>query len=232
MAQTILFSLFELKGWSGRWFAFRNMGLGISQWGEPQGCEWLKLLGSGAGDGFSIWPDFGRYAIMAAFPNQVLAKAALESPLWKAYATHSRNSQHHFLQAWMGHGAWSGSHPFRYEAEAPKAEESFAVLTRARIRPSRLHEFWAYVPSVSASIRQFPGRKFSVGIGEWPLIEQATLSIWSSQSEMKGYAYQGKQHAEVVRLTRERGWYSEELFARFRLLEPIQQDVTNALTIM
>ena len=32
---------------------------------------------------------------------------------------------------------------------------------------------------------------------------------------MQTYAYQGQFHSQVVRKTRELGWYKEELFARF-----------------
>jgi hypothetical protein len=32
---------------------------------------------------------------------------------------------------------------------------------------------------------------------------------------MKAYAYRSRYHSEVVKKTRELGWYKEELFARF-----------------
>ncbi len=51
-----------------------------------------------------------------------------------------------------------------------------------------------------------------------PWLRQATLSVWRSGAAMRGWAYRTPEHAEVVRRTRAEGWYSEELFARFRLL--------------
>jgi len=36
---------------------------------------------------------------------------------------------------------------------------------------------------------------------------------------MKDYAYKSHDHSDVIKLTRERQWYSEELFARFEIIE-------------
>jgi hypothetical protein len=55
----------------------------------------------------------------------------------------------------------------------------------------------------------------SIGVGEWPLIQQATISIWKTQKEMLDYAYKNPKHREVVMLTRKLNWYKEEMFARF-----------------
>jgi len=49
-------------------------------------------------------------------------------------------------------------------------------------------------------------------------VEQATFSIWKNLEKMNYFAYKHAAHAEVVRLTRERNWYSEELFARFQVI--------------
>jgi hypothetical protein len=55
----------------------------------------------------------------------------------------------------------------------------------------------------------------SVGIGEIPWIKQATFSVWQSKESMKAFAYGMKEHAEVIKKTRQQQWYSEDMFVRF-----------------
>ena len=116
------------------------------------------------------------------------------------------------------HGCWGGVEPFGHQLIEDLDSEPIAVLTRARIRMQRLPDFWRYVPPAAVAVSGARGRLFSVGVGEWPLIEQATFSIWDSMHSVREYAYKGKEHAKVVKYTRERNWYSEELFARFAVL--------------
>ena len=61
----------------------------------------------------------------------------------------------------------------------------------------------------------YSGLILSIGVGEWPLIQQATISIWKTQAEMLDYAYKNPKHREVVMLTRKLKWYKEEMFVRF-----------------
>jgi hypothetical protein len=57
-----------------------------------------------------------------------------------------------------------------------------------------------------------------VGIGELPLVEQATFSVWSNAEALEGFAYRSPGHAKRIRETHKYGWYSEEQFTRFAVL--------------
>ena len=93
-----------------------------------------------------------------------------------------------------------------------------AVITRATLRPSRLIAFWKSVPSASAAIENAAGVQYFKGIGEWPFVQQATLSLWDSFEAVKKFAYRDQTHAKIIKKTRSQQWYSEDLFARFHVL--------------
>jgi hypothetical protein len=64
------------------------------------------------------------------------------------------------------------------------------VLTRASIRLSKLFLFEK--SGRSQQSLDYDGLALSIGVGEWPLIQQATLSIWKTQAEMIDYAYKNE----------------------------------------
>jgi hypothetical protein len=75
-----------------------------------------------------------------------------------------------------------------------------AALTRARLRPSAALGFWRAVPPVSADLRDRPGLRAAVGIGEAPIGLQGTFSLWESGAAVRRFAA-GAAHAEVVART-------------------------------
>ena len=119
-----------------------------------------------------------------------------------------------YMRTVMTHGQWDSVEPFQIR-EKMDENQVVGVITRATIRTKHLWRFWRFVPPVSHSVAKREGLLFSVGIGELPIIQQATFSLWQNSHLMKAYAYQSRFHKEVVRRTRELGWYKEELFARF-----------------
>jgi hypothetical protein len=80
-------------------------------------------------------------------------------------------------------------------------------------------QFWRAVPPVIESLRNCDGVESAIGIGEAPIGMQGTFSIWRDGEAVRAFAYKGAAHSEVIRKTQSENWYSEELFARFALLE-------------
>ena len=209
------FQLFRFDGIGKRLSALKDMGLrSLQKEGTPP--VFSRHLGSGAGSGFSLWPDWSTYGYFAVWPDQQLANRHLEGNHfqlpWASYAAESLGV---LLKCTQVHGEWDGIQPLA--AAASGKEGQIAVLTRARVRFSRLHRFWKHVPEASRAIEQAEGCVFTKGVGEWPLAMQATLSIWQSAKAMEKFAYQNSGHREIVAKTRREKWYSEDMFARFEI---------------
>jgi hypothetical protein len=208
-------SIFRFEGLRAKFWALSQMGLAPRRMGVVPGLRFIKFLGSGGERGFSIRPNWGQYGILAIWESEAAAEAWMQNhPVFRGYVAKSMAHQTAFLHATMSHGAWDGTNPFE-SAVAFDPNQPVAILTRATIKWRFLWRFWRYVPQVSQAILDKPGLRFAVGVGELPLVQQATFSLWDSGRAMMDYAYRGAQHAEVIKQTRTLGWYREELFARF-----------------
>lgn len=214
----VTFTLFHLEGWKNRWWAFRQMGLYPPLLSTADGLTFSKMVGSGAGNGFSILPDLGLYGLLAVWADEAsAARFFAEDAVFQEFGQRG-TYQTFFLQTLRSHGSWDGANPFPETAASLRADEPVAVITRASIRRKKLWQFWRYVPPVSASVADFrQDLLLAIGIGELPLIQQATFSIWRSADAMRRYAYQSAAHEDVIRQTHRNEWYSESLFARFRI---------------
>lgn len=179
------------------------------------GLRFWKLLGMG--DGFSLRPDLGSYGLLAVWASPEDADEFFaRSPLMRRFRSHADETWTIHMDAIQSRGAWSGVNPFQPSA-SPDAGP-LCVLTRATIRWQRLAAFWARVPDTNRSLVDAPGLVLSVGIGEAPIVRQATFSLWRSEADMRAFAYRAPVHAEVIRRTRSERWYAEDLFARFKPL--------------
>lgn len=209
------------------------MQIGIKSLKKVNGLHFFKLLGSGAKKGFSAFPNFGTYVLLCVWESEEVAKDFFNSSSYfKAYQSKSTEQFTVYLHAAEAHGKWQGQQPFESVAQLD-LNLPVLVLTRATIRFSKLFSFWRRVGKVSQSLDNYNGLLFSIGVGEWPLIQQATMSLWKTQAEMLDYAYKNPKHREVVLLTRKLNWYKEELFARFVPIKVIGiwngKDMTNLL---
>lgn len=215
MKQCVTVSFFRYESLRSKWWAFTQMQLAYSKINGTEGLQFYRMLGTGGDKGFSIKPNFEVYGLLAVWKEESCAQQFFEQhKAFQNFRKHSEDQWTIYLNTVKAHGEWEGESPFEENATYnPKV--LVGVLTRATIYTKHLRKFWQYVPQVSESIHDKKGLLFSVGVGELPLIQQATFSLWESSELMMAYAYKSEYHKEVVQKTRELGWYKEELFARF-----------------
>lgn len=217
----VTLTVFGYAGLSNKIWALAQMGAAGFHLKTARGLRFSKLLGSGEGGGFSLKPNWSRYALLCAWESGKSADEFFDasSGLMKKYRERASEIWTVRLLTIRSHGKWSGVNPFEPAATAavaePNASQPIAVLTRATIHLTKLRRFWSFVPETSREIEQAPGLIASIGIGEAPFFRQATFSLWQSETDMKNFAYKSETHAAVVKLTRTENWYKEELFARF-----------------
>ncbi len=221
----VCLSLFRFQGWQKAW-AFFQMARGRFLLNDEPGLRFWKLMGTGTGIGFSMTPDLGQYGLLTVWDDVEKANNFLnKGQLATEFYNHSSNHEHFYLVPAKSQGLWSGENPFEpvWDPEHLDTEHlRMAILTRATIAWSSLHRFWQHVPYTSKALANSKGVKFSAGLGEAPFVLQATFSIWEDYGAMKDFAYTSPEHLSVIRKTRQEHWYAEELFARFYLLEDLE----------
>ena len=211
--------VFTLRPGNRRW-GLAQMGTSPAQLKRVAGLRFFKLLGSGASNGFGLWPNLDRYGFMAVWDDAAAAETFFaRHPLWHTYQQRSAELWSVVLAPLKSHGLWDGQTPFDYAPEvAGGASAPVAVLTRASIHWRKTPRFWRFVEPTSAALATAVGVRAAIGLGELPVIRQATFSVWESAQAMQEYAYRDVRHREVIQLTRREKWYSEDLFARFSIL--------------
>lgn len=186
-----------------------------------KGCTFWKLLGSGSNGTFDLQPDWQQWGLLA---------------VWSAREDFDRFYSNSFVAKWwqlfgvkrwtmlceplQSHGRWDGKEPFG-NPDTKDHEGRVAILTRATIRLNRLRNFWRNVDVPARLMTGAKGYVKSYGIGEAPFYRQATFSVWESMDDAKAFAYGSREHADVIKKTRQENWYREELFARFRIIEEV-----------
>ena len=210
------------SGWRARWRAFGAMGISLRQGVAAPGLCFGKMLGSGAGLGFSIWPDWGTYAWFTVWENPESAEAFWSNdPMFQDLLGYATSVYGWEARPLRGHGTWNGQQPFAFPEAGVRTAGSVAVLTRASIARKQALRFWWNVPRASRGVQDQPGLRYAKGVGEYPLVEQATMSVWNSADELDAFAYRSRQHAPMVQKTRKHQWYSEEMFIRMEVLNVI-----------
>lgn len=192
--------------------------------------SFFKLMGCGKNGTFDKHPDWQQWGILAINKNStetnttdtnLLIKDLYGNFISRWIRFFNCETWTIFLQPIEGHGKWDGKEPFGILPKQTDNDGLIAVLTRATIRLSKLQSFWKNVGSVANQMAGSEGFITSIGIGEIPYIKQATFSIWRSKEDMKNFAYQLKEHQEVIKKTRKEKWYSEDMFMRFKPLKTV-----------
>mgnify|MGYP007065953023 FL=1 len=174
-----------------------------------------KSLGTGKGETFTPsdanalqWGLIASVEDIEKFDNSFVIKR------WRRISVSEYRA---VLEPISSHGQWAGKEPF--VATAKDWDGAVAAITRARIKWSQNFRFWRSVPPVTVSLKSAPGLIAAIGIGEAPIGLQGTFSLWESASAIREFAYKGAAHQKAIADTSTYKWYSEELFARFAVLE-------------
>ncbi len=193
-------------------WAFSRMALDRRRM-KSSGLVFWKLLGTGSGETFTIGDAnpyrWGVLMVGASFPDlshwdrRSLAKKEIT------------------IEPIAVNGLWSRRNPFEGVAtvDAKSWSGPVAAITRARIKWRHNRIFWNSVPPVNQALKATPGLITAIGIGEAPLGLQGTFSVWESPQAIRDFAYRSPAHQAAIASTKEIGWYSEEMFARFAVTE-------------
>jgi hypothetical protein len=225
MTQVTTLTLFSFK--TNKFWAFQQMGVAPLRLKNIEGLKFYKFLGTGGGQGFSLRPDFSTYAFLGVWEDLSFYQNCLQKhPIFKTYQEKATSQRDLILNAVKSHGKWSGQNPFKTKPglEA-KGNQKAVVITRATLHWNRLFSFWKAVPAASKAIETAQGVQYYKGIGEWPFIQQATISIWDDFEAVNTFAYKDRAHADIVKKTKQMNWYKEDLFSRFHLIS----DTTKSL---
>lgn len=180
-------------------------------------------MGCGTGETFTPSDaDINRWAILIVAEGVDIERVIQEidsSRLINKWRNKSTSEYRAILENISSHGQWSRREPFQQNAARGTAEGKIAAITRARLRPTKALTFWKSIPPVVVALKNSKGLLHSFGIGEAPLGLQGTFSIWQNAASIKAFAYESAEHRRAIENTSRLQWYSEELFARFTVLD-------------
>jgi heme-degrading monooxygenase HmoA len=193
-------------GWSRFALARRSLA-------RCPGLLFAKQLGSGFDAGFGLRPSLTRQGLFLVFADSAQADAFVErSPQVVAYRQRCRELLIARLDPCSSRGSWSGM--ALTPGPRPPTAGPIAALTRASIRPGAASAFWRRAPATERSLAAARGCRLAAGLGEAPLLRQATFSLWDDAASMDRYARTGA-HKEAIRAAGREASFTESMFVRF-----------------
>lgn len=214
--QITTISFFKYTSLRNKFWALKMMQFAHKGLVNAHGLSFYRLLGSGKGKGFNPFPDWSVYCLLQVWESEEAAQAFFNSSdLIKQYSERTEELFTLYMKNISAGGTWIGKKPFEKGADLDSALP-IAVITRATIKWNWLLRFWTYVPTSQQALNGNEGLIYTKGVGEIPIVQMATFSLWKNFEAVKQFAYKSKQHQEAIRRTRKNNWYKEELFSRFQ----------------
>jgi hypothetical protein len=186
------------------------------------GVRFSKLLGT-AHDFAASRPDLTRWMLITSWDSARAAERFAGSRPARRWERGTRERWQLWLRPTASTGQWARQRPFTPPRPAAASSPSapIAVITRARLRPSRLVTFWRSAGQVA---RDLPDRRellTAIGMGEAPIGVQGTFTLWRNAAALESFERARPAHRRAVLDTARVGWYAESLFARFQVLHSI-----------
>jgi heme-degrading monooxygenase HmoA len=216
MSQITTLTFFKYPSLKSKVWAFIMMPIARYPLARTKGLNFYKLMGSGKA-GFNPAPDWSTYGLLQIWDREEAANEFFNSSqLFQKYKRNSLEQYTIYMKSIDAKGEWSGKNPFEKSETLNDSIRFIAVITRATIKFKMLRTFWKYVPTSQEPLKNNDGLLFTMGIGEVPLTQMATFSIWKNKEALMDFAHKSKEHAQAIVKTRKLKWYKEELFSRFQ----------------
>lgn len=214
--QITTLTFFKYPSLKEKLWAFGMMQFAHSPLKKVDGLQFYKLLGSGK-ENFDPKPDWSVYGLLQVWDNEQLATNFFNtSKLYARYKNHSEQQLTFYMKGIKAHGQWSKQNPFEPSDSLDEDNKYISVITRATIKLSMLKKFWDYVPTSQLDLVDNPNLLFTAGVGERPVTQMATFSLWNDARALKKFAYRSQNHRHAVQKTQALQWYKEEMFTRFQ----------------
>jgi hypothetical protein len=211
-SEVLLLQLVRWRDGAAAW-GLSRLVLGPRALGRAPGLRFARVLGSGRNGGFGLAPGFDRQGVAAFFADEAGARAfAAHSPALRARRDRSQECLLLLCRASAARGSWAG-HTMAVTAPPAAPGQPVAALTRASIRPRHARAFWSHTPAAQAALDAAPGCRLAAGLGEAPLLRQATFSLWDDAASMEAFARRGA-HRQASADAMGRDWFSESMFVR------------------
>lgn len=211
-SEVLLLQLVRWHAGAAAW-GLSRLVLGPRALGRAPGLRFARVLGSGHEGGFGLAPGFDRQGVAAFFADESSARDyARHSPALRARREHAQETLLMLCRASASRGSWGG-HAMAVTAPPAAAGQPVASLTRASIRLRHARAFWRHTPAAQAALEAAAGCRLAVGLGEAPLLRQATFSLWDDAAAMEAFARRGA-HRQASADAMGRHWFSESMFVR------------------